>query len=111
MRIVVFFCGAFIFSMFLTALVSFVLWPLLILGVVFLKRRGSLMVYVSALLFGIGSDLVSGFPVGVSSLVLLLFSWLLFDTTVRFRGDLKIVLILIGVFELVFLVLHTFLPF
>lgn len=101
----------FIFSMFLTALVGFVLWPLVILGVLFLKQRDSLTVYVSALFFGIGSDLVNGFPVGFSSLVLLLFSWLLFGTTVRFRGDLKIVLILIGVFELVFLGLHTFLPF
>lgn len=111
MRQVLFFSSTFVLSMFLTALVNFVLWPLLILGVFFLKRRDNLMVYGSALLFGIGSDLVSGFPMGVSSLVLLLFSWLLFGTTVRFRGDLKIVLILTGVFELVFLVLHTFLPF
>lgn len=111
MRQVLFFSSAFVLSMFFTALAGFVLWPLVILGVLFLKQRDSLTVYVSALFFGIGSDLVSGFPVGVSSLVLLLFSWLLFGTAVRFRGDIKIVLIFIGIFELVFLVLHTFLPF
>ncbi len=94
----------------LTSIVGFVLWSLIAVSIVFLKAKSFWRVYGAAFGFGIVSDLVLGFPLGFSSLFLLVFSLCLFALSVRFRADLRIVILTALAFEVMYFLSYYLLP-
>lgn len=100
-----------IFTTMLSGLAGFILWPIPVVAFLYLKSQSSLKVYGAGFGLGIVQDLVTGFPLGFSSLILISYVLALFFVGSRFRADLKIVLGLGIVFELIYLLLFNFLIF
>ncbi len=86
------------------------IWPIIVVLFIFLKAQDYGRIYLTSFTLGIISDLISGLPLGVSSILLLLFAFTLLETKSKIQVDLRLALVIAVVFELIYLGVYYFLP-
>lgn len=111
MKTVFWILGTVILTIVLSGLAGFVLWPIPVVTFLYFRSQNVLKVYGAGFGLGIVQDLVTGFPLGFSSLILSFFALTLFIVGNRFRIDLKGALALGVLFEIIYILLFNFLSF
>lgn len=82
-----------ILTFFMQLVIGAVLWPIFLISYVFFKTNRKNILYLSAFLLGIESDVLTGLPLGVSALILVMFACLLAISEIRFHKNIRVVIL------------------